>query len=596
MNSRTYCAAVVLMIGTILAPCPKASALTLPKLDQELRPLVDVETPTLEDAKQAISALSAKAAGATSAKKSEFDTLIKDIKAPFVAEATFTTQRANIPKLEKDVESATQAQDAVRRNPPRDINGQVNNNFWQLLDKQAGDKILAAQSALKNASGASLQLSKELANTNSAITGYLRAGRLDIALALASSMFAVQSRHNVRLNVDPAMSWVWVMMRKLDVTRRKIEQERARKQLIRWAALNLNARNKAQFGAAVVPFLKDTTELGTILGAGELIEEGMAEERRTELMIAICLEIIFFQPEPTMDGKNIQLVMQNLLTGNETGPKGAERFSKAQIQKALADVDPGLAANTSVVETMAFILKSASEQSGGGGGAPEQGPSGQRGTAESPKKKDATGTGFFITKDGYIATNNHVVADCTHIEVRIGSEPDIVAKVVATDPNGDLAILKIPGEHPCLGIAPVRGVKLGATVATVGFPVPFVQGYLPKMAKGEIAGLAGIQDDPARFQISVPIQHGNSGGALVDVRGNAVGVIVSIMGTRAMTALSGDAPNSIAYAIKSSLLMNLIDSVTGVSENLAPLNTQDRPFEDMIDTVKHATVLIHSWD
>jgi len=70
-------------------------------------------------------------------------------------------------------------------------------------------------------------------------------------------------------------------------------------------------------------------------------------------------------------------------------------------------------------------------------------------------------------------------------------------------------------------------VRLGETVATLGFPNIGLQGFAPKLAKGEIAGLAGARDDARHFQISTPIQTGNSGGALVDERRNVVGVVVA---------------------------------------------------------------------
>ena len=68
-------------------------------------------------------------------------------------------------------------------------------------------------------------------------------------------------------------------------------------------------------------------------------------------------------------------------------------------------------------------------------------------------------------------------------------------------------------------IAASRTGLLGGTVATVGFPDIGLQGFAPKLAKGEIASLSGAGDDPLYFQISVPVQPGNSGGALVDERG-----------------------------------------------------------------------------
>ncbi|MEI2722142.1 MAG: serine protease [Verrucomicrobiota bacterium] len=92
-------------------------------------------------------------------------------------------------------------------------------------------------------------------------------------------------------------------------------------------------------------------------------------------------------------------------------------------------------------------------------------------------------------------------------------------------------------------VAASRGVKLGGTVATVGFPNIGLQGFAPKLAKGEIAALSGAGDDARYFQISVPVQPGNSGGALVDERGNVVGVVsAKLNASRRAVALSGTLP------------------------------------------------------
>jgi len=101
----------------------------------------------------------------------------------------------------------------------------------------------------------------------------------------------------------------------------------------------------------------------------------------------------------------------------------------------------------------------------------------------------------------------------------------IAATVVKVDVANDLALLRTEGKFIRLPIATSRPVRLGNTVATVGFPNIGLQGFAPKLAKGEIAALSGAQDDPRYFQISVPVQPGNSGGALVDAHGNVVGVV-----------------------------------------------------------------------
>ena len=93
------------------------------------------------------------------------------------------------------------------------------------------------------------------------------------------------------------------------------------------------------------------------------------------------------------------------------------------------------------------------------------------------------------------------------------------------DEANDIALLKAEGRFTALPVAASRAVRLGSTVATVGFPNIGLQGFSPKLAKGEIAAISGLQDDPRFFQISVPVQPGNSGGALVDERGNVVGIV-----------------------------------------------------------------------
>ena len=141
-------------------------------------------------------------------------------------------------------------------------------------------------------------------------------------------------------------------------------------------------------------------------------------------------------------------------------------------------------------------------------------------TSDNPT---ATGTGFFITDDGYLISNYHVVKDATKVRL-VTSTGTIETKVVQVDEANDIALLKADGQFEPLPIVSSRTAQLGNTVATIGFP-DTLQGFSPKLAKGEIASLAGAQDDSRYFQISVPVQPGNSGGALVDERGNVIGIV-----------------------------------------------------------------------
>ncbi len=135
-------------------------------------------------------------------------------------------------------------------------------------------------------------------------------------------------------------------------------------------------------------------------------------------------------------------------------------------------------------------------------------------------------------------------------------------------------------------------MKLGGTVATVGFPDIGLQGFSPKLAKGEIASLSGSQDDPRYFQISVPVQPGNSGGALVDEHGNVVGIVSAKLNARAALDATGALPENVNYAVKSSFLLSFLESVPAVSAKLKEPITADRKFEDVVKSAQDAAVLV----
>jgi len=135
-------------------------------------------------------------------------------------------------------------------------------------------------------------------------------------------------------------------------------------------------------------------------------------------------------------------------------------------------------------------------------------------------------------------------------------------------------------------------MKLGGTVATVGFPDIGLQGFAPKLAKGEIASLSGSQDDPRYFQISVPVQPGNSGGALVDARGNVVGIVAAKLDASVALAATGVLPENVNYAVKSSLLLSFLESVPDVAAKLKEPNTKEESFEDVVKSAQDAAVLV----
>ena len=206
-------------------------------------------------------------------------------------------------------------------------------------------------------------------------------------------------------------------------------------------------------------------------------------------------------------------------------------------------------------------------------------------------RPESSGTGFFITEDGYLITSEHVAGNGA--QVRLVTAAGILsAKVVKADAANDLALLKVDGKFAPLPVISSRTVKMGSTVATVGFPNIGLQGFAPKLAKGEVAALSGARDDPRYFQVSVPLQPGNSGGALVDEHGNVVGVVAAKLDVVAAVATSGALPENVNYAVKSSFLLGFLESMPEVAAKLKEPSTKDHKFEEVVQSAEQAAVLV----
>ena len=209
---------------------------------------------------------------------------------------------------------------------------------------------------------------------------------------------------------------------------------------------------------------------------------------------------------------------------------------------------------------------------------------------EPPK---GSGTGFFITEDGYLITNFHVVSGSTScmVKTRKGKFP---ARVVKTDEKNDLALLKVIGSFSALPVGDSKEAKLGDPVFTIGFPNMDVQGIEPKLTRGDINSMAGIKDDPRHFQISVPVQPGNSGGPLVDAAGNVVGVVTMRLGDWRTLKLTGALPQNVNYAVKSSHVRELLDAVPEAARKLRPRGGA-RKFEEIVKHIEESVGIVLSY-
>ncbi len=196
-----------------------------------------------------------------------------------------------------------------------------------------------------------------------------------------------------------------------------------------------------------------------------------------------------------------------------------------------------------------------------------------------------TGTGFFVAPSGYLVTNNHVIDDTTDYAVRDFKGRFYRTHLIARDPVRDLALLKVAGNFPSLRIAHSDTVSKGQRVYAVGYPQIAIQGNESKVTDGIISSFSGIRNDDDWFQISVPIQGGNSGGPLVTESGSVVGVVVASVNVSKFYAKAGTLPQNVNYAIKSKLVLDFLKA-HGVK------NTPSLAAKSSIEAVDSATAMV----
>ena len=151
-----------------------------------------------------------------------------------------------------------------------------------------------------------------------------------------------------------------------------------------------------------------------------------------------------------------------------------------------------------------------------------QAPDVERGVPPMGERPSSSGTGFVVA-EGRVLTNHHVIADCGRLVVRNAGGVRVAGRVFASDRRRDLAIVTVPAEvGPALPFRDAPAVRRGESVVTYGFPLAGLLSSGPTLTTGDISALAGLRDNPNNFQISAPVQPGNSGGPLLDSQANGI--------------------------------------------------------------------------
>ncbi|MCJ7612275.1 MAG: Do family serine endopeptidase [Candidatus Aminicenantes bacterium] len=178
---------------------------------------------------------------------------------------------------------------------------------------------------------------------------------------------------------------------------------------------------------------------------------------------------------------------------------------------------------------------------------------------EQEYRSTVMGTGFFISADGFILTNNHLVENAAQVKVVTVQGDDYTAKVVGTDPRTDLALIKVAGKNfPVAVLGESAQVKVGEWVLAIGNPLGMehtvTSGIVSAKGRQLGGGGANVPQYEDYIQTDAAINRGNSGGPLVDMKGQVIGINSNIL-----TPSGGSV--GIGFAIPSNLAKKVVDQL-----------------------------------
>ena len=172
-----------------------------------------------------------------------------------------------------------------------------------------------------------------------------------------------------------------------------------------------------------------------------------------------------------------------------------------------------------------------------------------------------TGTGFVVDTTGSVVTNYHVVQQCGAVSFLINGANSSSATVVASDPMNDLALLRVssPTKQSSVFQDPDK-LQAGDDIIVFGYPLLGQLASTGNLTRGSVSALSGLRDDTRYFQMTAPIQLGNSGGPVLNQAGRVIGIVTSKLNAARELKATGDISQNVNFALKAAVLRTFLDS------------------------------------
>jgi hypothetical protein len=215
------------------------------------------------------------------------------------------------------------------------------------------------------------------------------------------------------------------------------------------------------------------------------------------------------------------------------------------------------------------------------------------GTSGGAMEKAMTGTAFVVSSQGHLLTNRHVVGNCQQVRLAGSDKP---LKVLPQDEANDLALLQMTGKPKAVAVfRTANDVRQGESIAVYGYPLEGALAAGGNLSPGVVSALAGLGNNTSHIQITAPVQQGNSGGPVLDGKGQVVGVVVQKLDAVKVAKLTGDVPQNVNFAINESTARAFLDSNQVQYKTGHWWNFGQKDLTEIAEDARTYTVVVECW-